>query len=381
MGYPPHVETIGITLGDPSGIGPEIVAHALGDLEPAVRRRLLVFCDRTILERAMAQVWGRGLDADIRVLDRGGLQADQAIPGRPSPAGAAAQVAYLEAAIKAAQSNTIAGLVTAPIAKHQVRAAGFGFPGHTEFLAARLGAPAVAMMFAGPRLKVVLATVHLPLAAVPAALTIDGLVTKVVLAATALRADFGVATPRVGVVGLNPHAGEGGLFGREEIDVIAPAIEEARRRLGATAVVDGPLVPDAAFRDAVGGRHDVLIALYHDQGLIPVKLVDFEESVNLTLGLPIVRTSPDHGVAYDIAGTGRARAGSFIAALRLAVTLVDRRAAAAGGSAKGLRSKPGSDGSGWSRSRGGHAFASDPHRAGARGLTIRTAPAGSRCRR
>jgi 4-hydroxythreonine-4-phosphate dehydrogenase len=320
------VRTIGITLGDPSGIGPEIVADTIGRVDQELRQRLLVFCDRPILERAMAQVWGRGIEADMRVLDRGGLSADQAIQGRPSAAGAAAQVAYLEAAIKAAQSGVIAGLVTAPIAKKQAQSAGFTFPGHTEFLAARLGVSEVAMMFAGPKLRVVLATVHIPLSEVPVALTFDRLLSVIVLAANALRADFGVATPHVGVLGLNPHAGEGGLFGREEIHVIAPAIEESRRCFGATAQVSGPLVPDAAFRDAAAGRYDVVVALYHDQGLIPVKLLDFEESVNVTLGLPIVRTSPDHGVAYDLAGTGRARATSFRAALHLAASLVDRRA-------------------------------------------------------
>jgi 4-hydroxythreonine-4-phosphate dehydrogenase len=324
---------IGITLGDPSGIGPEIAAQAIGAAGEPVQRRLIVYCDRPILERAYAQVWGERVPAWLEVVDRGRLSADQAVLGRPSLAGGAAQVAYLEAAVSAARGGGIGGLVTAPISKTQAHAAGFDFPGHTEFLAARLGGAEVRMMFAGPKLKVVLATVHLPLAAVPGALTIDGLVTTVRLAAATLRRDFGIARPRLGVVGLNPHAGEQGMFGREELEVIGPAIEEARRQLSGMADSEGaveilgPLIPDAAFRDAVEGRYHLLVALYHDQGLIPVKLVDFEEAVNVTLGLPIVRTSPDHGVAYDIAGSGRARATSFAAALRLAVELVDRRAA------------------------------------------------------
>ena len=185
-----------------------------------------------------------------------------------------------------------------------------------------MGAPRVAMMFAGPRLKVVLATAHVPLAAVPQALTVDGVAGTALMAVEAMRRDFGVARPRVGVLGLNPHAGEGGLFGSEDAAVIAPAVEICRRQLGADAEVSGPLVPDVAFRQPF----DLFVAMYHDQGLIPVKLLDFESTVHLTLGLPIVRTSPDHGVAYDIAGKGIARPASFIAALDLCANLVDRRA-------------------------------------------------------
>lgn len=315
---------IGVTLGDPSGIGPEVAAAAMSALPPDARRRLVIFCDRPILERAFAQR-GERVPAEPTVVDRGALLPDQAVPGQPTAAGGRAQVAYLEAAVGAARAGTIAGLVTAPIAKAQAAAAGFAFPGHTEFLAERLGARSSAMMFAGPRLRVVLATVHLPLAAVPGALTRDRLVDVIGLTAAALERDFGRAGPRIGVVGLNPHAGERGMFGREELDIIEPAIEEARRQLHAAAVVGGPLVPDAAFRQAVDGEWDALVAMYHDQGLIPVKLIDFEDAVNVTLGLPIVRTSPDHGVAYDIAGKGLARSTSFTAALRLCFEMVDRR--------------------------------------------------------
>jgi 4-hydroxythreonine-4-phosphate dehydrogenase len=318
---------IGITLGDPTGIGPEIVAAAVAGAAPDLRRRLMIFCDRPVLDRAFAQVTGDRVPAEVKVVDRGQLGADRAVPGQPNAASGAAQVAYLEAAVAAARGQTIAGLVTAPISKRSAKQAGFAFPGHTEFLAERLGAKQVAMMFAGPRLKVALATVHVGLADVSRALTVEGITGVARLAAESLARDFGVRGPvRVGVVGLNPHAGEQGLFGREELDVIGPAVEACRRERGAGADVAGPLVPDAAFRQAADGAHDVLIAMYHDQGLIPVKLVDFEQAVNVTLGLPIVRTSPDHGVAHDIAGTGKARPDSFIAALRLAVEMVERRA-------------------------------------------------------
>ncbi len=328
---------IGITLGDPTGIGPEIVAAAVADAAPALRQRLLVFCDRPVLDRAFAQVTGGRVPAELKVLDRGLLSADRAVSGQPTAASAAAQVAYLEAAVAAARGQTIAGLVTAPISKRSAKQAGFAFPGHTEFLAERLNAEHVAMMFAGPKLKVVLATVHLALAEVPRALTVEGITRTARLAAESLQRDFGVKPVRLGVLGLNPHAGENGIFGREETDIIGPAIDACRRELGSDVVVSGPLIPDAAFRQAADGDYDVLVAMYHDQGLIPVKLVDFEKAVNVTLGLPIVRTSPDHGVAYDIAGTGKARPDSFIAALKLAVELVERRSASKGeaGSAPG----------------------------------------------
>nr|MBA3821724.1 4-hydroxythreonine-4-phosphate dehydrogenase PdxA [Deltaproteobacteria bacterium] len=214
-------------------------------------------------------------------------------------------------------------LVTAPISKTWARRAGFAFPGHTELLAARLGAAHVVMLFAGPRLKVALATIHVPLAEVARTLTTASLRRTIELVAASLVRDFGIAAPRLGVVGLNPHAGEGGLLGSEERELIAPA-------LGALppATLFGPLVPDAVFRDALGGRYDAIVAMYHDQGLIPVKLVDFDEAVNVTLGLPIVRTSPDHGTAYDIAGTGTARCVSMQRALAVAIEMADRRATA-----------------------------------------------------
>lgn len=331
---------IGITLGDPAGIGPEIVAAAVARAEPALGQRLMIFCDRPILERAFAQVAGERVPAWLKVVDRGMIGADRAVPGQPTSASAEAQIAYLEAAVAAARARNIAGLVTAPISKRAARQAGFAFPGHTEFLAERLGAPRVAMMFAGPRLKVVLATVHIPLDQVPGALSRERVAATTTMAVEALERDFGVSPVRVGVLGLNPHAGEQGVFGREELDVIGPAIEDCRRALGDRAQVRGPLIPDAAFRQAAEGAHDVLVAMYHDQGLIPVKLLDFEKAVNVTLGLPIVRTSPDHGVAYDIAGTGQARPDSFIAALELAVDLVARRAARDAGAADRT---PGSD--------------------------------------
>ncbi|MSP60073.1 MAG: 4-hydroxythreonine-4-phosphate dehydrogenase PdxA [Myxococcales bacterium] len=324
---------IGITLGDPAGVGPELIVRALaagggGDA--------IVFGDAGVLERAAEaagvpspEACGARVEAVTRLAE---VQ-----PGRPTPEGGAAQVAYLEAAMVAARRGEIAALVTAPIHKAAVIAAGFAFPGHTEFLAARLGVRRVAMMLAGPHLRVVPATTHIALADVPRALTVDGIAHVCALTLSALAEQFGIARPRVAVCGLNPHAGESGHFGDEEARVIAPAIAAVAEGPLAERFefeLSGPHVPDAIFRTAAAppfgaGRHDAVVAMYHDQGLIPLKLIDFDEAVNLTLGLPLVRTSPDHGVAYDIAGTGRVREGSFRAALRMARDLAGRRTTAA----------------------------------------------------
>jgi 4-hydroxythreonine-4-phosphate dehydrogenase len=308
--------TLGMTLGDPSGIGPEIVARALVE-EGADGVR--VYGDHGLLERAAA-LQGLVLPP-VEIVEVGALACT---PGQPNTESGRAQIAYLERALDDAAA--LDGLVTAPIHKASAMAAGLAFPGHTELLAARLaGGGPVTMMFAGPRLRVSLATIHLPLAAVPGALTVDGLAGTIVRTARALVDDFGITKPRLAVAGLNPHAGEGGHFGDEESRLIAPAISRARADLGEAVTVTGPHVPDAIFRSHLDGASDAVVALYHDQGLIPVKTVDFDEAVNLTLGLPLVRTSPDHGVAHDIAGRGIARATSMRAALRLARNLANRR--------------------------------------------------------
>jgi 4-hydroxythreonine-4-phosphate dehydrogenase len=303
---------IGITLGDPSGVGPEIIARALGE-RPELARRARVFGDRGVLERA-----GLPVDLPVEIVEVTRLAPDDAQPGRPSDAGAAAQVAYLRAAVA---DPAIAALVTAPISKTQVQKVGFGFPGHTEFFAAHFGAREHAMAFFGRKLRVVLATIHVPLLSLSRELTADAVARAIFLGGATLASRLRIPRPKITVLGLNPHAGEGGLFGREEIDVIAPGIEAGRARLHAAGVqadVGGPAVPDAAYRKPA----DLFVAMYHDQALIPVKLIDFEDAVNVTLGLPVVRTSPDHGVAYDIAGKDLARHGSFRAALDLAAKML-----------------------------------------------------------
>jgi 4-hydroxythreonine-4-phosphate dehydrogenase len=206
---------------------------------------------------------------------------------------------------------------------------GFAFPGHTEYLARAAGVAEYAMMLAGPELRVTLVTTHLALRDVPRVLTAEGIASAIFLTGKVLDEGFAVARPRVAVAGLNPHAGEAGQFGDEEARLIVPAIEQARARLqqaGIGCEVSGPHVPDVVFRQAARGAFDAVVALYHDQGLIPVKMLHFDEAVNVTLGLPFVRTSPDHGTAYDIAGMWQARPHSFLAALDMADRLARKRA-------------------------------------------------------
>jgi 4-hydroxythreonine-4-phosphate dehydrogenase len=248
-------------------------------------------------------------------------------PGRPDAANAPAVIASIEAAARLALSGEAGAVVTNPISKAVLYGAGFGFPGHTEFLAALTGVPGQeVMMLAAPALRVVPVTVHVSLRAALDALTNAAIVAAARTTAAALRTDFGIAAPRLAVAGLNPHAGEGGALGREEIEMIAPAIEALRAE---GIDVSGPWPPDTMFTDLARPRYDAAICMYHDQALIPLKTLDMRQGVNVTLGLPIVRTSPDHGTAFDLAGTGKADPGSLIAALRLAGEISGRRTAPA----------------------------------------------------
>jgi 4-hydroxythreonine-4-phosphate dehydrogenase len=311
---------IAISLGDPAGIGPEVVVRALA-ARPELR--VLVFGDPSVLVDAAARARVARVGPDsLRVVTS--LGPNDVTPGHPNDASARAQLAYLEAATDAVLRGECAALVTAPISKEWIARAGFTFPGHTEYLASRAGVAEFAMMLAGPRLRVVVATTHIALRDVPTSLTPAGIASTIVLTAEALASRFRIAKPRVAVAGLNPHAGEAGRFGDEETRLVEPALALARARLaaaGVDAAVTGPHVPDVVFRQAANGAFDAVVALYHDQGLIPVKLLHFDDAVNVTLGLPFARTSPDHGTAFDIAGTGAARPDSFLAALDLAARL------------------------------------------------------------
>ena len=316
---------IAISLGDPAGIGPEIVARALA-ARPGVD--VVVYGDEGVLARAAAAA-GVAVPPRERVRAVTKLAGDEVTFGKPSDAAGRAQLAYLAAATDAALAGEVAALVTAPISKQWIARAGFAFPGHTEYLASRAGVAEFAMMLAGPSLRVTVATTHVALRDVPRLLSVEGIASAIWLTADALVRRFGVRRPRLAVAGLNPHAGEAGRFGDEEERLVRPAIETARARIaaarerlgGAEVEVSGPHVPDVVFRQAARGGFDAVVALYHDQGLIPLKLLHFDEGVNVTLGLPFVRTSPDHGTAYDIAGTGRARPQSFLAALDLAAEM------------------------------------------------------------
>lgn len=284
---------VAITEGDPAGIGPEIAAKA------AVDPRVLAVCEPVIYPAT--------------------LEAPVPIGQVSAPAGRAAFDAVVRA-VEDAKRHVVHGIATAPVNKAAFAAAGLGWKGHTDLLAHLCGVSEVAMMFHSPKLRVVLATVHEALRDVPRLLTRDLILSTLRVTAGELPY-FGVPHPRIAVAGLNPHAGEGGLMGHEEGDVIVPAIREAQHE-GIDVV--GPLPADTLFVRAVRGEFDCVVACYHDQGLVPVKLVSFGTSVNVTLGLPIVRTSPDHGTAFDIAGKGVADPGSMIEAVLLAAELAGR---------------------------------------------------------
>ncbi len=317
--------TIAISIGDPQGIGPEITRAALAD--PAVRAaaRVLLFAHLSSSDSAHPQLEGE----DIEFVS---VSGDVERGGAPPTAWAGrASFACVEAAIAAAKLDAgapghVDAIVTAPIAKEAWHLAGVPFPGHTELLAERFESPRSAMLFVGPRLKVILATIHVALSRVPTLLTADKIFDCIELGAKACR-ELGTPMPRVAVCGLNPHAGEHGMFGDEDARVIAPAIERAR---AAGIDATGPWPGDTIFLAAANGGYDLVVAMYHDQGLIPVKLLDQKFAVNVTVGLSwkgrrIIRTSPAHGTAFDIAGRGKADPSSMISAILLAARMAGTR--------------------------------------------------------
>ena len=312
-------------MGDPAGIGAEITAGAWRTLR-YTGRAFAILADPDWLapyapvHRITTLAEAHFADA-IPVLPV--PLARPATPGRPDPANAPATIASIEAAVRLAQSGQASAVVTNPIAKSVLMAAGFPHPGHTEFLAALTGVPGrEVMMLASPMLRVVPVTVHVSLRTALDLLTTDAIVAAARTTHAALITDFGIAAPRLGIAGLNPHAGEQGRMGREEATIIQPAID----RLRADGIdVTGPYPPDTMFTEAARARYDAAICMYHDQALIPLKTLDMVGGVNVTLGLPIVRTSPDHGTAFDIAGKNLADPGSLIAAIRLAYEISEAR--------------------------------------------------------
>lgn len=330
---------LAVTIGDPGGIGPEVVVSALADRELWRRGRFLILGSESVLHRAAEARgiepfwWSVALGSpalratgahDVVLMDTD--RAWGVVEALPIPNRGAGAYSYrlVEEAIGMAQPGSVErvqAIVTGPINKQAwVMAGKSRFPGHTELLADRFRAKRVVMMFAGPRLRVVLATIHLPLMDIRNVLTIGRVFDAIDLGAEGCRM-LGVARPRVAVCGLNPHAGEGGLMGDEEERLIGPAVEHARN---AGIDASGPFPGDTIFNAALSGKYDLVVAMYHDQGLIPVKLLSRDESVNMTIGLPIIRTSPDHGTAFDIAGRGMADPGSMRAALTLAAEAAGR---------------------------------------------------------
>lgn len=328
---------LAVSIGDPAGIGPEIVA------ESWVRRHesgLAPFLVVGGAEAVTAAAGSRGIACPVvRIADP--REAAEAFvhglpvlgeddgpytPCAPEESGAALALASLAGAVRLALLGQASGVVTAPVAKAQLARIGFEYPGQTEFLAAACGLAeeGAVMMLAGPSLRTVPLTVHCALADVPARLSSDLICAKARITHAALRRDFGIDRPRIAVCGLNPHAGEDGKFGTEDRAIIAPAIERLRAE---GLEVTGPHPADALFIPRARAGYDAALAMYHDQALIPIKALDFDEGVNVTLGLPIVRTSPDHGTAFAIAGQRLADPGAMIAALRMAGAIAARRAA------------------------------------------------------
>ncbi len=320
-------------MGCPVGIGPEII------LRNALRQQQVASCGIAVL--GDLGVLGRcaedlGLAVSVEPWKPGTPLPEDALPviecsrlpvrelrwGCPTAATAGAMADYITQGVELVQQGVLAGIATCPISKAALQSAGIAHPGHTEMLAELTGARDYAMMLAGSRLRVTLVTIHCPLAEVSRMLTVEKVAGMIAITHRSLQRDFGVARPRIAVAGLNPHAGEGGLFGREEEVIIGPAIRQAQQE-GIAA--EGPFPPDTVYGKAAAGQYEVVVSMYHDQGLIPFKLLHFSDGVNITLGLPIVRTSVDHGTAYDIAGKGIADCASLAAAVELAESIVRNR--------------------------------------------------------
>ncbi|RED13303.1 4-hydroxythreonine-4-phosphate dehydrogenase PdxA [Pontivivens insulae] len=316
-----------LTMGEPAGVGPELIAAAwkagVGPFTclgaPDVLRRF----DVPVVEVAEFADGAKAWEHGVPVLGKG--LPEPVTPGTPNLANAPATLDWIAQGIDLAMSGAASALVTAPISKKVLQdGAAFSHPGHTEFLAHQSGAARPVMMLAGTALKVVPVTIHIALADVPTALTADLLKETIRVTDAGLKRDFGIAAPRIAVAGLNPHAGEGGAMGQEEIELIKPALVE----LDAEGLqVTGPLPADTMFHPAARAQYDVAVCMYHDQALVPLKTLSFSDGVNVTLGLPFVRTSPDHGTAFDIAGRGIADPESLFAAIRMAGDLADRRSA------------------------------------------------------
>ena len=326
---------LGITMGDPAGIGPEVIAKALAKKDVHRLCQPIVIGSGAVLEKTI-----RSLGLPLRIVPVSGHDTPAAFSrtvlvldpldrplgrfkvGQVSAETGAAAAAFIMKAVRLAESGCLDAVVTAPINKEAVNLAGYRYPGHTELLADVTKSKEVGMMIVGGPLKIMFTTTHVAIRDLPDALTVGGVERAIRLADRAMRDYFGVKKPRIGVAALNPHAGEGGLFGEDERKNILPASRRARR-MGIQA--SDPLPADTLFAKAVRGDFDAVVAMYHDQGLIPLKMAAFGKCVNITVGLPIIRTSVDHGPAFDIAGKGMADCGSLLEAIRVAARLATQR--------------------------------------------------------
>jgi len=335
---------VALTMGDPSGVGPEIICKSLA--EPAIGQlaSYIIVGDENVL-RKTADSLGPSYKSFFKklqaisestptfekklytsrtrymgILDLKNVPVKSFSFGKEDAVYGKASVEYIEKAFGLVKANIADCIVTAPINKSSVKKAGFKFPGHTEYLAGLSGATRFVMMLAGGPLRISLVTRHIPISEVSRLLTFRNITETIEVTLDALKTDFNIARPRIGVSALNPHSGEGGIFGREEIDIITPAVKKFRKEN-----IVGPISADALFYDAYRGKFDGVICLYHDQGLIPLKMIARDSGVNITLGLKFVRTSPDHGTAFDIAGKGTANPQSIEMAIRLAVSMVKNR--------------------------------------------------------
>jgi 4-hydroxythreonine-4-phosphate dehydrogenase len=326
---------IGITMGDPTGIGPEIIVKALSMEELLQACRPIVFGDREVLSRAIRI---QNLSATIEVIDK--IPEDGYVPreiflvpisrlditsihfGQPDKSCGEAMARYVEEAVKWVRKGALDAITTCPINKHAMNAAGYSFSGHTEFLAHLSQSSPVAMMFLGSKWKIILVTTHLPIKDVSGWITASRILSTLRLTDEAMKKYFEISHPKMAVLGLNPHCGEEGLLGEEEKKEILPAIAEARS-LGMN--VEGPFPADSFFNLSGRSTFDAVISMYHDQGLIPIKMIDFKGAVNFTLGLPFIRTSVDHGTAYDLAGKGLADPSNLVKAILTAANLLKLR--------------------------------------------------------
>ena len=325
---------IGITMGDPAGIGAEVILKALAEIPPEGDVRYLILGSRRVLERSLKLISPTNISwasisreeivkrkEHILLLDFDAQTGTDFKWGAESSASGKASFTYIESAIRLAVESEISALVTAPISKKALELAGLTWPGHTEILATMTGAKRAVMMFVAGPLKVALVTVHIPFSQVPQVLTQEDVFATIQITARDLTRYFGLESPKLALAALNPHASEAGRFGREEEKILAPAVARA---IAAGIDCAGPLPADTLFHRLRNNEFDAAVALYHDQALIPVKLLAFESAVNITLGLPIIRTSPAHGTAFDIAGRGVANPGSMKEAIKLAVEIARR---------------------------------------------------------